>query len=256
MPGLQPISADGSPGERWRLYVLGAIVFGSLAFLLTLQPFGQPSEYHNFADRRTFFGIPNFLDVVSNLPFLLVGVFGLRYALRNRIGDMQSAWITLFAGVAFVSLGSAFYHWTPTNTTLVWDRLPMTIGFMGLFAAFVGEYVDERLGSRLLIPAVLIGLGSVLYWYLLDDLRVYVWVQALPLLSIPVLMVLYRPQYSHQWLLLVGFGLYALAKGAELFDTEILALTGSTVSGHSIKHLIAALSVYAVYWMVTRRERL
>lgn len=41
----------------------------------------------------------------------------------------------LFAGVLLTSAGSTWYHLAPTNDSLVWDRLPMTLGFMGLFAA-------------------------------------------------------------------------------------------------------------------------
>jgi len=222
--------------------------------LMSLDPVGQPLEYHRFADQRSVLGIPNFLDISSNLPFLVVGILGVLFCFRNQIEDSQAAWVTFFAGIAFVSLGSAYYHWAPTNKTLVWDRLPMTIGFMGLFAALIGEYVHPRLGKILLGPAVLVGILSVLYWYGFDDLRFYAWVQLLPLLTIPVLMVLYRPRYSHQWLLLAGFGLYALAKLAELYDREVFASTGSLVSGHSLKHVLAALGVFAVYWMIAKRR--
>lgn len=238
----------------WRHYLLATIGLGSLALMTSLAPIGQPTEYHSFVDQRSLYGIPNFLDVASNLPFLLAGTVGVIFSFRNHVGDARNAWLTLFIGITFVSLGSAYYHWTPTNTTLVWDRLPMTIAFMGLFAALVGEYVNPRLGKVLLFPAVLAGLFSVLYWDWSDDLRLYAWVQLLPLLTIPVLMLLYRPRYSHQWLLLAGFSLYALAKVAELLDREVFALTGSLVSGHSVKHLLAALGVFAVYWMVRSRH--
>lgn len=260
---MKQLPSTGSllpPGRAWRHYLLGLIGLGSLAFMVSLAPFGQPTGYHSFVDQRSFFGIPNAPDVISNLPFLLVGIAGFRLYLKNRTGDArktpdtQAAWLTLFAGVALVSVGSSYYHWAPTDESLVWDRLPMTIGFMGLFAALIGEYVHPRLGKILLGPAVLVGILSVLYWYGFDDLRFYAWVQLLPLLTIPVLMALYRPRYSHQWLLLAGFGLYALAKLAELYDREVFASTGSLVSGHSLKHVLAALGVFAVYWMIAKRR--
>lgn len=239
-----------------RHYLLVSIGVGSLAFLMALDPFGQPTGYHSFVDQRSLVGIPNALDVLSNLPFLLVGIAGVVFCLRKGAGVAQAAWITLFAGVAFVSAGSAFYHLTPTNETLVWDRLPMTVGFMGLFAALIGEYVNPRLGRVLLLPAVLLGLLSVFYWAWSDDLRLYVWIQVLPLLTIPVLVAKYRPLFSHQWLLLVAFGLYAVAKLVELYDPEVYSLTGNLLSGHSLKHILAALSVYALYRMVAIRQPL
>lgn len=230
------------------------IVVGSLALMMWQQPLEQNPEYHNFADRRAFFGIPNFLDVASNLAFLIVGLAGLNVCFRNDSGSLRNAWIVLFAGITLVSVGSAYYHWNPNNQTLVWDRLPMTIGFMGLFAALLGEYISERLGAFLLIPALLLGFSSVVYWHLFDDLRFYIWVQLIPLLTIPLVIILYRPKYSHQWLLLAALGCYALAKVSELFDKEIFALSRNSVSGHTIKHLLSALGCLVIVLMLRKRK--
>jgi len=230
------------------------VVFGSLALMLSLPPFGQTLEYHNFADRRAFFGIPNFLDVASNLAFLIVGIFGLKICLENHPGSMRNAWFVLFAGITLVSVGSAYYHLNPTNQTLVWDRLPMTIGFMGLFAAVLGEYISERLGSILLVPMLLLGFSSVVYWHWSDDLRFYIWVQTVSLLIIPIVMILYRPRYSHQWLLLAGLGWYALAKVAELADGQIFSLSQGLISGHTVKHLLSALGCLTIVLMLQKRK--
>ena len=237
-----------------RELLLTVIVVGSLALMLFRPPFGQNPQYHNFADRRAFFGIPNFLDVASNLPFFIVGIVGLAICLRHRLGKMRNAWIVLFAGITLVSVGSAFYHLHPNNETLVWDRLPMTIGFMGLFVAVSGEYISPRLGVLLLGPALLLGFASVVYWHWSDDLRLYVWVQLVSLLMIPVVMVLYRTGYSHQWMLLMALGWYALAKISEVFDVEIFGLSGGLVSGHTIKHLLSALGCLTIVWMLQRRK--
>ncbi len=231
------------------------VVVGSLVAMMLQQPFGQNPSYHNFADRRAFFGIPNFLDVASNFAFLIVGIAGVRICLRNRLGNLRNAWIVLFAGVTLVSVGSACYHLYPNNQTLVWDRLPMTIGFMGLFVALLGEYISERLGV-FLVPAILLGLSSVLYWHWSDDLRFYIWVQLIPLLTIPFVMILYRAGYSHQWLLLLALGWYALAKISEVADGEIFRLSQGIVSGHTIKHLLSALGCLSIFLMLQRRKLL
>jgi hypothetical protein len=239
--------------DHWRDLLMAVVVFGSLALMLAQTPFGQSPKYHHFADQRMFFGIPNFLDVTSNLAFLIVGIAGLGICLRSHLGSTRNAWMVLFAGVTLVSVGSAYYHLEPTNQTLVWDRLPMTIGFMGLFAALLGEYVSDRLGSFLLAPASLLGLASVAYWRWSDDLRFYYWIQLVPLLTIPVAMSLYRPRYSHRWLLLVALGWYALAKVAEAKDSEILALSQGIISGHTIKHLLSALACLSILLMIQRQ---
>jgi len=242
--------------SHWRHLVVLAVAVGSLLLMLLLPPFGQDPAYHRFADRRVFFGIPNFFDVASNLAFLVVGIAGLRTCLTHRLGSARNAWTALFAGVVLVSAGSAYYHWNPANPTLVWDRLPMTIGFMGLFAALLGEYVSTRLGAAILVPALLFGLFSVLYGYGADDLRLYYWVQLIPLLTIPLVMFLYRAGYSHQGLLLVALGWYALAKLAEVHDAEIFILTKGSLSGHTAKHLLSAAGCYAIVRMLQKRASL
>jgi hypothetical protein len=238
----------------WRHVLLVSIVLGSLTVMLSQQPFGQDLRYHDFADRRLFSGILNFFDVISNLPFVFVGVVGVRSCIQNRLGDIRVAWITLFTGVALVSIGSAYYHLEPNNETLVWDRLPMTIGFMSLFVALLSEYVSVRLCKALLVPALLLGFSSVLYWHWFDDLRFYAWIQMIPLLTIPVVVVLFRSRYSGQWLLLGALGCYVLAKISELYDREVYALTHSLLSGHSLKHILAALGGFALLWMVKNRR--
>jgi hypothetical protein len=230
------------------------IVVGSLLLMLLLKPLEQPPEYHNFADRRVFFGIPNFLDVASNLAFLFVGIAGLSICLKKYLGSLRTAWIVLFMGITLVSVGSAYYHSNPNNQTLVWDRLPMTIGFMGLFAALIGEYTSERLGAFLLAPALLLGASSVIYWHLFDDLRFYIWVQLIPLLTIPLVMILYRPKYSHQWMLLAALGCYALAKISEVYDIEVFGLSQNIVSGHTIKHFLSGVGCLIIVLMLRTRK--
>lgn len=251
----QPITPSLLRVHGRHLLTVVAVV-GSLALMLSQQPFEQNPKYHDFADRRAFFGIPNFFDVASNLAFLIVGIAGLRICLRNRLGRVRNAWVVLFAGVTLVSAGSAFYHWDPSNQTLVWDRLPMTIGFMGLFVALLGEYISDRLGVFLLVPALLLGFSSVVYWHWSDDLRFYYWVQLIPLLTIAVVMVLYRARYSHQWLLLVALGGYALAKVSEANDGEIFVLSQGFISGHTVKHLLSALGCLPILLMLQRRKLL
>lgn len=229
-------------------------MLGSLFTVMSLEPIPQDLAYHNFADQRTFLGVPNVLDVISNLPFLLVGLLGLRYSIRADLGAGRLAWIVLFSGVSLVSVGSAYYHWTPSNGTLVWDRLPMAVGFMGLFAALLGEYVSYRLPRWVLTPAVLVGIASVLYWHWTDDLRPYAWVQCFPPLTIPVVMVLFRPRYTHSWLLLVSLGWYVLAKVTEYFDASIFELTRQVVSGHSMKHALAAVGCCSILLMLQKRR--
>jgi hypothetical protein len=240
----------------WRHLLLLFIVVGSLALMLSQHPFGQDPKYHDFADRRVFFGIPNFSDVTSNLVFLFVGIAGVRFCLRSGFGSLRPAWLALFTGVALVSVGSAHYHWNPNSETLVWDRFPMTIGFMGLLAALWGEYVCKNIGKVLLVPAILVGFCSVLYAHWFDDLRFYYWIQLIPLLILPVVMGLFRSGYSHQWLLLVALACYIFAKVSEAHDREMFIFTHGLCSGHALKHLLAGLGCFTILRMLKTRKLL
>jgi len=243
------------PGFEWRHLFMLAVVFGSLVLVLLFAPRVQPLSYHSFADSRTLIAVPNFLNVISNFAFLIVGYIGLKFCLQNRPGNLRNAWVVLFAGIALVSFGSAYYHLHPNNETLLWDRLPMTIGFMGLFIALLGEYINERL-SVLLVPALILGSASVIYWHLFDDLRFYIWVQLIPLLIIPVIITLYHPRYSHQWMLLAALGWYALAKLFELKDIDVFFLSNGIISGHTIKHFLSAAGCMFIVIMLQNRELL
>lgn len=238
----------------WRHVLLLIIVFGSLALVFMMQPIGQDQAYHDFGDRRAYFGIPNLFDVISNLPFLFVGLAGMKFCFEHRSGGFMPAWFAFFAGVAMVSAGSGYYHLDPDNETLLWDRLPMTIALMGLFAALIAEYVNARLGRYILLPALLTGLSSVIYWQWSDDLRFYVWVQFFPLLIIPILMSLFQARYSRQRLLLVALACYMLAKLLEAYDRETFTLTNGLLSGHSLKHLLAALGCLSLLVMLSTRR--
>jgi len=204
----------------------------------------------NFTDDRTFFSIANFFDVISNFAFLVIGLIGFVFAWKHKQSTAAWAWIIFFLGVAFVSIGSAYYHLAPDNDRLVWDRLPMTIGFMALFIALLAEYVNEKI-EKFLIPAILIGFSSVIYWAFVNDLRFYAWIQVIPLLCIPVVMLLFNSKYSHQRYLIFALLFYIAAKFTETFDSDIYSIIG--LSGHTIKHLLASLGPLYIYLMIKKR---
>jgi len=186
---------------------------------------------------------------MSNAPFVAVGLYGL-WVLSKRSDsgtwseDARLPLAVFFIAVALVGPGSAYYHWAPDNATLFWDRLPMTVGFMALLSAVI----VDRIGVRWALPAlVAVGLLSAVYWRMTDDLRVYVLVQFLPVVLIPMIMALWPHGTWISWRAIVGaFAFYALAKLTEHFDAEVLALLSESISGHTIKHLCAAAAPLAV----------
>ena len=241
---------------KLRVASLVAAVAGSLALALSLHPIPQSLAYHRFADQRAWFGIPHFMDVVSNVPFLLIGLAGVSLSARKQFQGARLEWLIFFAGVALVAFGSGYYHWSPSNDTLAWDRLPMTIAFMALLAAMIGETISPRAGYAVLVPALLVGAASVIYWQLTDDLRLYGWVQFFPLILIPLLLTLFPGRFG-QWRFLAGaLGCYVLSKVLEAADDAVFRATGGLVAGHALKHLSAAGACLILLVMLKRRATL
>jgi hypothetical protein len=252
---------------RGRLLAMSGLGIAAIALLFCLPPLPQPQSYHHFADDRSLAGVPNFLNVVSNVPFLLVGLWGLWFVWPRQSGtvspffDPVERWpfVLFFAGVGLTGLGSAYYHLEPNNDRLVWDRLPMVVAFMALFAAVLGDRIGVRLGIRLLLPLVALGIGSVIYWHASEqqgrgDLRPYYFVQFYPMLALPLLLLFLPPRYTRTADFFVALGWYVLAKVCEHPGDRPIYELGHIVSGHTLKHLSAAISAYWILRMLQKRR--
>jgi len=257
-------AARVSRTTREALFVL--ITLAGVIATFARPPVFQNQAYNHFADARALVGIPYFLDVVSNLPFLVVGLAGLDFLRRRRdppfnaaFADPSEAWFyrVFFIGVGLASFGSAYYHSAPSDSRLVWDRLPMTIIFMSWLAATIGERIDRSAGLRLLPILVGLGIYSVVYWHLSElrgsgDLRVYMDVQYLSTLAIPLLSILFPSRYTRSRTVFIVVAVYLAAKSLELLDAQLFAL-GRIVSGHALKHLAAAAASYLILDMLRKR---
>ncbi len=218
---------------------VGVLIATSLAlvvaaFILRVPPIAQDETYHCFADSRAVWGIPNFWNVASNLPFAMMGILGL-WKLRSVFDRV------LFVGVLLTFFGSAYYHLAPSDARLVWDRLPMTLVFMALLACVVTGADDSRFSRWLLASLVACGVASVLWWIATNDLRLYVLVQFGPLLIlVPALWFVHDARY-----LAAALTFYGLAKLGEFYDRAIFS--NLPVSGHTMKHVLAAAATYFIF---------
>jgi hypothetical protein len=244
----------------WPLLVLTA-AFILAAVLLPAVP--QPTAYHDFADQRAYLGIGNFIDVASNGAFLVTGIAGLVIVRLRRAHFERPVervpYLIFFLGVALTAAGSAWYHLAPDNERLFWDRLPMTIAFMSLIAAQLVERVGTRLGLALLAPLLATGMASVVYWIATErvgagNVLPYVALQAYAMGVLLFLAAGYPSRYTRGSHIYGVFGVYLLAKGLEFFDHQVLAF-GQLVSGHSLKHVAAAIAGLLVCRMLWLRSR-
>ncbi|MDO9424301.1 MAG: ceramidase domain-containing protein [Methylobacter sp.] len=249
------------PTDNRLKLVLATIVVAIIA-VFSIDPIAQEPGYHNFSDQRRLINIANFFNVLSSLPFVIIGIIGMRLvALRQATGglaELQFIYFTFFVGVFLTGFGSAYYHYQPGNQTLLWDRLPMTIAFMSLFCAIVGEYISTQLASKLFIPLLITGVASVIYWYVTElnghgDLRAYVLVQFLPMVLIPLILWLFESKLNGDNYIWGIIGAYGISKLMELLDVQIYSAFG-LLSGHSLKHLIAAFGTLIFYWALQRRR--
>jgi len=232
-----------------RLVVIGVAALALCGAFVLHAPIPQDPTYHAMADERAVLGIANVLNVLSNLPFAIVGAAGLARVLRNRGSAFADPWTrwphaVAFAGVFMTAFGSAYYHLAPDNARLVWDRLPMTLGFMGLLVGVVAERISGKAARVLLGPLLLLGPASVLFWSWSErqgagDLRPYVVVQFGSLLVIGLVVMLFPASRRDDVWFLAALGSYAVAKGLETADRVVFE-AGGVISGHTLKHLVAA----------------
>jgi Ceramidase len=245
-------------GTRW----IAAFTLLAIAAAFLLPAMQQPVEYHDFADHRHAYGIDNFLDVISNLAFLIAGVMGLVLVIGGRVrfefASERWPFVVFFLGVLLTALGSAYYHLAPDNETLFWDRLPMTIAFMALVSSQIVDRINVRAGLMLLLPMLLLGVASVIYWRATERMGAgnvlpYGILQGYSVIVLLLLARLNPSRYTRGSDIYWVFGAYVLSKFLETFDREVLALT-HFVSGHTLKHVAAAAAAFVVCYMLVNRN--
>ena len=243
-------------------WVLLAFTLLMVAAAVGLPAVPQPPDYHQFADQRHALGVDNFLDVVSNGAFLLAGIAGLVIVLRGHTRFEHPVerwpWLVFFVGVLLTAAGSGYYHLSPDNESLFWDRLPMTIAFMGLVSAQIVDRVNVRAGMLLLLPLLLVGMASVVYWIVTErrgegNVLPYALLQGYAVFVLLLMAILNPSRYTRASDLYFIFGWYVLAKILESFDARVLAYS-QLVSGHTLKHVAAAAGAIVACRMLMKRQ--
>ncbi len=237
-------------------WILGVtLVAAALAVIVLAPPIAEPASLRALADGRRILGIANFWNVVSNAPLVLVGAWGMYIVSREKaaFAPRRDAWPyqICFLAVALSGVGSIYYHLAPSAERLMWDRLPIALGFMALLAAVIGERVSATAGTRSLAPLLIVGAASVFHWRWSDlngaeDILPYAMVQYGAMGAVVALALTLPSRYARGGDVLIAIAIYAAAKVAEVLDAQVFA-QGGHVSGHTLKHVLAAL---AVWWLV------
>ncbi|MFL6658071.1 MAG: hypothetical protein ACJ8GW_08380 [Massilia sp.] len=215
------------------LYLGGFLILAMVIY----GPIAQLANYHHFADQRTLLGIPHAGDVLSNLGFLIAALYGAYRMVAARRYDSAEA---MFSGALLLTaIGSSCYHLAPDNARLIWDRLPIALACAALLA---GGLRDAYPGVRLALPVLAVyGMLSVFWWSATGDLRPYLLMQVAPLLLIPALQWQYGAPTPKRTAFFAAVVLYVVAKMFELADVAAFEAL-HVMSGHTIKHVLAALA--------------
>lgn len=214
----------------------------------------QFEHYHAFADQRQLLGLPCALDVLSNLPFALFGGWGLLRLRASAAGQptgVHRALATLFfAGLVLTALCSAWYHLRPDDAGLAIDRLGMVSAFAGLLGLAAADRISERAGLWMAGTVLALGPVAVMVWANGGNLLPWAVLQGGGMVLIVLLAL--RPPVAGAWglPLLAVIAWYALAKALELGDHGVFDLTQGLVSGHTLKHVAAALAAWPVISLV------
>ena len=245
-----------------KIAILAGVILVSVGIVLGMDPIPQDPAYHQFADQRTLFGIANFWNVATNVPLVVVGLLGMWRLVRGGapgyLPQLTAVYLAFFGGVFLTGLGSAYYHIEPRNLSLLFDRLPMIVLFVSFFSMIWGEHVSPSAGRKMIGPMIVVGLAAVGYWYWSElqgqgDLRFYGLVVFVPNLLVFLIMLLYRSMLTRVGYIWSVLAFYGIARVTELLDRQIYELLGG-FSGHSIKHLAAAMATFLLFMAIDFRK--
>lgn len=225
-------------------FLAGLIILLLLAIFLPA--IAQNQNYHNFADQRTFFGIKNASNTLSNLAFVIVGLWSLINFYKNKYVKITNAFSVLlnlfFITIILTGLGSSYYHLSPNDFTLVFDRLALSLVFAVILAMLASIRISERSGFHTLAELIILAPLSVLLWNYNGNLTPYAVLQFGGIIIIVLTLLLTKAQKQSPCFASLII-LYGFAKLAEFYDVEIFKLSQNLISGHTLKHLIGALAV-------------
>ena len=231
--------------------------------MLVYGPIPQLANYHDFADKRAWAGVPNAGDVISNAGFAIAGSWGMWVSITRRthpaLARSWPAYALLSLALFLTAFGSGYYHLAPDNARLVWDRLPIAAAAGALIAAVHADTHPRSAAGPLAIALVFAGIASVLWWTYTEgrgagDLRPYLFLQVAAIILVPAWLATYPASRGDRMAFALAIALYILAKIAEAADKPIYAALGF-MSGHSIKHWLAVGAAFAIVGRIAWRTR-
>ena len=237
------------------LVLLLAMMIALAVGLTAWGPISLQPRDHVYADPRAWAGIPNAFNVLSCLPLVGAGLWGLVAVSRSDWPpSLRMPWLGFFALVAMHSIAAAFYHLWPGNGSHAVAHVFAAGAFVMLLLGFLAERVDARYGSlQSLAIGVALAVLAGIWWFGGEwsighgDMRALLFLETVPVLLIPAgaLRLNGRFTSSGDWLAMLC--LYVAARSAGLADAAVFQATG-WLGGHALMHLLlAALAARLAY---------
>lgn len=238
-----------SHSSRKFIFLFSPIAIISLILWPKLPTQDRP-DYFDFVDTASLLGfIPNWQNVLSNIPFLFIGIVGIQWIRRNENSlkkNFNLAGIYFSVALLLTAFGSSYFHWEPNPQTLFWDRLPMALGFGALCSLITIDRLFPNLPTSIVNIICLLSLLTVINWgYGNHDLRLYLILQFVGGFYVLLVTVCTKSNILKNQTVFVSLGFYILAKILEVYDKQIFHMI-IVSSGHALKHLSAAISAYLI----------
>jgi hypothetical protein len=192
--------------------------------------------------------------VLSNIAFGVSGIASCLVASR-KAGTLAALSAAFGTAQLVLSASSAYYHVDPNDIGLAVDRLAMSLVFgVGfLLMAHIRKcniVVTPTFAAAWLLLCVL-GTAS---WMITGDLRGYAFGQYVPTVAMLLFMMLYKSKTQGVWkaqtsdaLLWAGLAIVLLSKVPEGFDERVFYATKQSISGHTIKHIMAGAGLAIIH---------
>lgn len=201
-----------------------------------------PQGYHDFVDKRSLLGIPNFLDVISNLAILLPAL----YLLQTRKNKSLLSNL-LILHISLLAITSGYYHLNPSDKTVFWDIMSIATGSMIVLLIIINTTTEYNL--LLYIFSVF----SIIYWKKTGDLRLYLLIY----IGVPLYIIAkYYKNNNLQIYLFIMIFCNILVWLTEFNDHYIYKITNNLVSGHTLKHIFAGIGIFYVIKILQKDNKL
>lgn len=195
--------------------------------------------------------VQTFLNVFTSLPLSVAGAIGIRKAVERRDEALSATglpFLTFCFSLILSGVGSIWYHSFPSPANLLWDRLPIALSLASLACGIANLYPGSLWGTKLLGPAVVTTVSTVVYWNVTrlrghEDLVPYAVAQVAAAMFVCYVSFLQWPHKATSGILRFALLAYAAGRVLEGMQAVIYSKIGFDFA-HPGKHLLMSAACF------------